>query len=135
MTDWPRKLELAVYDADWSFVAVFAGAWPAFDNLVRLPRVKAEIGLEGAPRRIREYRFTMLLEWLLVAIALALIVFDQRPWPAAGDAGRDSPLFFGLQSGITKGGSPDGPAMPALLISKSSRPNFFEMYSLSAATW
>ena len=69
---------------DWSFVAAFAGVWPAYENLVRLPRVKAEIRLEGSPRRIREYRFTMLQEWLLVAIAIALIVFDRRPWASVG---------------------------------------------------
>jgi membrane protease YdiL (CAAX protease family) len=69
---------------DWSFVAVFAGAWPAFENLVRLPRVKVEIAAHGSRRRISEYRFTMLQEWLLVAIALALIAFDRRPWASAG---------------------------------------------------
>jgi len=69
---------------DWSFVAAFAGVWPAYENLVRLPRVKVEIGREGSPRRIREYRFVMLQEWLLVAIAIALIVFDRRPWASVG---------------------------------------------------
>jgi len=69
---------------DWSFVAAFAGAWPAYENLVRLPRVKVEIGLEGTPRRIREYRFTMLQEWLLVAIALVLVIFSGRSWASVG---------------------------------------------------
>jgi membrane protease YdiL (CAAX protease family) len=67
---------------DWSFVAAFAGAWPAYENFVRLPRVKVAI-LAGASR-IREYRFTMLQEWLLVAIALALVIFSGRSWASVG---------------------------------------------------
>jgi hypothetical protein len=67
---------------DWSFVAAFAGVWPAYDNFVRLPRVKVAIDA-GAPR-IREYRFTMFQEWALVALALALIVSGRHSWAAVG---------------------------------------------------
>ena len=67
---------------DWSFVAAFAGAWPVYENFVRLPRVKAAI-LAGAPR-IHEYRLTMAQEWLLVAIALALVVFGGRSLASVG---------------------------------------------------
>jgi membrane protease YdiL (CAAX protease family) len=65
-----------------SFVAAFAGAWPAYENFVRLPRVKAAIA-QGASR-VREYRFTMLQEWALVAIALALIAWDGRSRASVG---------------------------------------------------
>jgi membrane protease YdiL (CAAX protease family) len=70
---------------DYGFVAVFAGAWPAFENFVRLPRVRAEIESRGADgRRIAEYRWTMIQEWALVAIALALIVAGGRTWQSVG---------------------------------------------------
>jgi membrane protease YdiL (CAAX protease family) len=69
---------------DWGFVTAFAVAWPAYENWYRLPRVKAEI-LAGAPgRRVREYRNTMLQEWAVVAIALALVVWSGRPLAAIG---------------------------------------------------
>lgn len=70
---------------DYGFIAVFAGAWPAFENFVRLPRVRAEIESRGADgRRLAEYRWTMIQEWLLVAIALALIVAGGRTWKSVG---------------------------------------------------
>ena len=62
----------------WGFVAAFAVAWPAYENNVRLPRVKAAI-LAGEPgRRVREYRLTMLQEWALVGIALVLLTRGGR---------------------------------------------------------
>lgn len=68
---------------DYGFVALFAGAWPAFENFVRLPRVRA--GIEaGTGRRVVEYRLTMVQEWALVAIALALIVSGGRSWQSVG---------------------------------------------------
>lgn len=69
---------------DLGFVAVFAGAWPAYENLVRLPRVRTEIAAQGGARRVREYRFTMLQEWILVAVALVLIVLGRRSWASVG---------------------------------------------------
>jgi membrane protease YdiL (CAAX protease family) len=69
---------------DLGFVAAFAGAWPAYENFVRLPRVKAEIAASGGPRRIREYRLTMLQQWSLVAIGLALVAFGRRSWESVG---------------------------------------------------
>ena len=69
---------------DWLFIAVFAGAWPAFENLFRLPHVKAAIAAQGSPRRIREYRLIMVLQWSLVAIALALVGFGGRSWASVG---------------------------------------------------
>jgi membrane protease YdiL (CAAX protease family) len=63
----------------WSFVAVFALAWPAYENQLRLPRVRAAI-LAGQPgRRVREYRLTIAQQWMLVAVAIALVAWGG--WP------------------------------------------------------
>jgi len=69
---------------DLGFVAAFAGAWPAYENFVRFPRVRAEIVREGGPRRVREYRTIMALEWILVALAVVLMVVGGRSWSSIG---------------------------------------------------
>jgi membrane protease YdiL (CAAX protease family) len=69
---------------DLGFVAAFAGAWPAYETFVRLPRVRQEIAAQGGPRRVREYRVTMLQQWTLVVVALALIAFGHRSWASVG---------------------------------------------------
>ena len=69
---------------DLGFVATFAGAWPAYENFVRLPRVRAEIAAQGGPRRVREYRTIMLQEWVLVAVAAVLMITGGRSWSSIG---------------------------------------------------
>jgi membrane protease YdiL (CAAX protease family) len=69
---------------DLGFVATFAGAWPAYENFVRLPRVRAEIAAQGGPRRVREYRITMAQQWTLVALAFVLMAVSGRSWDSVG---------------------------------------------------
>ena len=69
---------------DLGFVAAFAGAWPAYENFVRLPRVRAEIAAQGGSRRVREYRITMAQQWTLVALAFVLIASRGRSWSSVG---------------------------------------------------
>ena len=69
---------------DSLFVAAYAVAWPFYDTRYRLPRVRAAIEGGDASRRVREYRFVMLLEWTLTAIAIALVLYGTRPLSSIG---------------------------------------------------
>jgi membrane protease YdiL (CAAX protease family) len=65
--------------ADLSFAFVFAVLWPLWNHFVDWPRHLRAIAAGDATARTRLYRRTIVEQWALTAVAVALTVMAARP--------------------------------------------------------
>jgi len=65
---------------DLAFVGLFALAWPAYGYYVDWPAFQRRLREAPGAARLREYRTTVVWQWLIVAIGVALWLRAGRPW-------------------------------------------------------
>lgn len=66
---------------DVVYAAAIAVGWPLYDYFIDWPRFRRQLREHPQLARLREYRLTIVMQWLLVAVGVSLWLRGDRPWP------------------------------------------------------
>jgi membrane protease YdiL (CAAX protease family) len=72
---------------DLVYIALLAAGWPLYEHFVDWPRFQRWLRDEPARARTREYRATIVRQWLIVAAGAALLAWHGQPLSALGVQG------------------------------------------------